>query len=74
MFEKTREKEDAEREADENQISINDLENENTEENIEQNGDVTSEENAKAVTEETESAASEVEDEPSAEDDIVDID
>ncbi|MBE6537351.1 MAG: SMC-Scp complex subunit ScpB [Ruminococcaceae bacterium] len=74
MFEKTREKEDAEREVDENQISINDLENENTEENIEQNGDITSEENAKAVIEETENAASEVEDEPSAEDDIVDID
>ena len=69
MFEKTREKEDSEREVDENQITINDLENENTEENTEQNTEKA--ENAIAEVPETEN--SEIEDEDSAEDDIIDI-
>ncbi len=74
MFEKTREKEDAEREVDENQISINDLENENQSENSEQNA-ITGEntENDSAQNEEDSHEVT-VDDEPSAEDDIIDVD
>ena len=73
MFEKTREKEDAEREIDENQITINDIENENNDEKSEQNAadEALSEESADNPQSEIQN---EEEDEPSAEDDIVDID
>jgi len=73
MFEKTREKEDAEREVDENQITINDIENENSGENPEQNSDETKNETEETVTTVTEEVSEDV-DEPSAEDDIIDID
>lgn len=70
MFEKTREKEDAEREVDENQITINDIENENINENQEQN----STEEAEQPTEESVIEANDTDDEESAADDIIDID
>ena len=72
MFEKTREKEDAEREIDENQISITDIENENTEENTEQNETNPDAAETTAIEEATDSTP-ENDDEPSAEDDIIDI-
>lgn len=74
MFEKTREKEESEREVDENQISINDIENENTDENSKQNSEDTTESTDTNAAEIAESDSSEVEEEPSAEDDIIDID
>ena len=69
MFEKTREKEESEREVDENQISISDLE--------EQNPEVTTDtanstDNKPDDTDGDE--ASVFEEEPSAEDDIIDVD
>ena len=75
MFEKTRDQENAERESDENQLSINDIENENTEENTEQNSEATdnSENDTPDVNEQT-AKVEDIDDEPSAEDDIVDID
>lgn len=72
MFEKTREKEDAEREIDENQISINDLENQD--ENPEQNADASEDSTAAPVENEADSSEEIVDDEPSAEDDIIDVD
>ena len=72
MFEKTREKEDAEREIDENQISITDIENENAEENTEQNETNPDAAETTAIAEATDSTP-ENDDEPSAEDDIIDI-
>ena len=72
MFEKTREKEDAEREIDENQISITDIENENAEENTEQNETNPDAAETTAIEEVTDSTP-ENDDEPSAEDDIIDI-
>ena len=74
MFEKTREKEDAEREVDENQISINDLENENQGENSEQNADAIESTGIEATQNEADSNEITVDDEPSAEDDIIDVD
>ena len=74
MFEKTREKEDAEREVDENQITISDIENENTEENSKQNTELTTETNDEFAAEPKANDESVVEDEPSAEDDIIDVD
>lgn len=74
MFEKTREKEDAEREIDENQISITDLENEKSDDNTEQN---TSDDSNIMVEGENKSSdfivENETDDEPSAEDDIIDF-
>ena len=74
MFEKTREKEEDEREKDENQISIDEIEVEEIAKNTEQN-----EANEKKSTTESndgegESVTSEMSDEPSAEDDIIDVD
>ena len=74
MFEKTREKEDAEREVDENQISINDLENENQGENSEQNADAIGSAGIETAQNEADSNEITVDDEPSAEDDIIDVD
>lgn len=73
MFEKTREKEEAERNRDENQISIDELNNENTEENAEQN----QQDGIKATDDtdgETDGTTDCAPEEPSAEDDIIDVD
>ena len=78
MFEKTREKEEAERNVDDNQMTITDIENENSEVNAEQNETQNEIHNdAEATDQAIESAVSEVSDdieEPSAEDDIIDVD
>jgi len=70
MFEKTKEKEDAERAVSEGQLSISDIENEV--ENVATDTEPTD----KTAEEADDSSATEVitEDEPSAEDDIIDID
>ena len=68
MFEKTREKEDAEREVDENQISISDIEAEASDETL---AEGTEAQTADAPVENEVSA--EEHDEPSAEDDIIDV-
>ncbi len=70
MFEKTREKEDSEREIDENQITINDLENENPKENQEQNQSDTNE----TLNDDNVTEALDIDDEESADNDIIDID
>ncbi len=74
MFEKTHEKEEAERTQDEKQISIDDVENAESNENTEQNPILSS--NASDDTSDTgaENAQTEEIDEPSAEDDIIDVD
>jgi hypothetical protein len=71
MFEKTREKEESEREVDENQISISDLEAENQEQNANSVDTPTDESNDGESDGET--PVIEAED-PSADDDIVDVD
>ena len=73
MFEKTREKEESERAAGDEQITINDIENENQQDNAEQNSD------ASQVSDSDPEVKSKIDDEtseeePSAEDDIVDFD
>ena len=74
MFEKTREKEEEERTADEEQITIDELENANSEENTEQNSDSESAASSNIDSESSAPEAAELDDDPSAEDDIVDID
>ena len=72
MFEKTREKEEAERNQDENQITIDDVESEETAENVEQtanDGTDTDGDVGEGTNSDTE-----LSDEPSAEDDIIDVD
>ena len=71
MFEKTREKEESEREVDEHQISISDLEAENQEQNANSVDTPTDESNDGESDGET--PVIEAED-PSADDDIVDVD
>lgn len=71
MFEKTREKEESEREVDENQISISDLEAENQEQNANSVDTPTDESNDGESDGET--PVIEAED-PSADDDIIDVD
>ncbi|MBQ9070344.1 MAG: SMC-Scp complex subunit ScpB [Clostridia bacterium] len=73
MFEKTREKEDSEIQADENQISIEDLETQNSEENTEQNSEEATTE-VETTSEESSEENNIADDEPSAEDDIIDVD
>ena len=73
MFEKTREKEDSEIQADENQISIEDLETQNSEENTEQNTEEATTE-VETTSEESSEENNIADDEPSAEDDIIDVD
>ena len=75
MFEKTKEKEEAERAGDEEQLTMDidapaSTENENTEENQEQNAEL----DANAAADPSADSANEELDDPSAEDDIVDID
>lgn len=74
MFEKTREKEDSEREVDENQISISDIENSNTEENVEQNIEEAVADSEASKTDNADGEFIDTEEEPSAEDDIIDFD
>ena len=74
MFEKTREKEDSEREVDENQISISDIENANTEENVEQNIEEAVADSEASKTDNADGEFIDTEEEPSAEDDIIDFD
>ena len=74
MFEKTREKEEEERTADEEQITIDELENANSEENTEQNSDSEADASSNTDSESSMPEALELDDDPSAEDDIVDID
>lgn len=74
MFEKTREKEESEREVDENQISISDLETQNAEENPEQNATDDESTNKNDGINDGEAAVNDEVDEPSAEDDIIDVD
>ncbi len=76
MFEKTREKEEAERNQDENQISIDDVENEETSENTESNTDINTDTDGDVGegSGEGEDSGAELSDEPSAEDDIIDVD
>lgn len=76
MFEKTREKEEAERNRDENQISIDDVENEETSENTEPNTNVNPDTDGDVGegADEGEDSGTELSDEPSAEDDIIDVD
>ena len=73
MFEKTKEKEDAERETDENQISIEDIETQDSEEKAVQSIE-TDVDTALQNAEESASVQAEDSDEPSAEDDIIDVD
>lgn len=76
MFEKTREKEEAEVNLDEDQISISDLEAEASDATVEGNGEAASPD-AEQSSEEgvhSDDKSTEEEDEPSAEDDINDID
>ena len=74
MFEKTREKEEEERTANEEQITIDELENANGEENTEQNSDSGADASSNTDSESSVPEAAELDDDPSAEDDIVDID
>ena len=75
MFEKTREKEESEREVDENQISIEDIESQNADKNIGQNTDKPNSDDGSTDGGENAEAVSEIEtEEPSAEDDIIDVD
>ena len=71
MFEKTRAKEDADRDIDENQISISDIESENSEDSAVQNDNKSvSDENLIEIETNVENESN---DEPSAEDDIIDV-
>ena len=72
MFEKTREKEEAERAQDENQISIDDVETDESAENIEQNSDTDTDTGGESG--EGADSDGELSEEPSAEDDIIDVD
>lgn len=72
MFEKTKNREEEQRSIDEDQITINDLENENAENNSEQNENSSSE--SAADSEENRTVDNVFEEELSAEDDIVDVD
>lgn len=73
MFEKTREKEESEREVDENQISISDLEEQSSDENPEVTTDTANSTDNKP-DDNSGDEASVFEEEPSAEDDIIDVD
>ena len=75
MFEKTKEKEDAERNTDENQISISDIENAVTaeEETVADSVGAFTEEATATNEEDTKNDDTAIDQEPSAEDDIIDI-
>lgn len=74
MFEKTREKEEADRNQDENQITIDDVENAESGENTEQNPSVVPNTADDIADTDGENTDSDIADEPSAEDDIIDVD
>lgn len=74
MFEKTREKEEADRNQDENQITIDDVENAESGENAEQNPSVVPNAADDIADTDGENTDSDIADEPSAEDDIIDVD
>ena len=71
MFEKTREKEEEERSAEQEQITIDEIENKNAEDNIEQSGEAQADITTANENQEFESNEPSDADEPSAEDDII---
>jgi hypothetical protein len=71
MFEKTREKEEEERSADQEQMTIDEIETENTNDNSEQNTESQDSIVLDNTNQEPDSSEIPDEDEPSAEDDII---